>query len=135
MSASLAPAGTPEDAFNFYLSSLRVHVEQSFGQLLARWRLLGMRMCSTVELNARLIHAATILHNYCIDTRNGNTQDLVDEDEASEILAQVRFWTESSEAEHAGIQSTEHQRSSVRDLIIKEISELELQRPQRNTTS
>ena len=30
-----------EDNFNFYLSSLRIHNEQAFGMLVARWRILG----------------------------------------------------------------------------------------------
>ena len=43
-----------EDNFNFYLSSLRIHIEQAFCMLVARWRMLrnglnfSVKRCTTV---------------------------------------------------------------------------------------
>lgn len=59
-------ASDVEDAFNFYHSSLRMHVEQSFGMMVRKWRLLK-RLEYSVDKSARFVGLAMKLHNFCLD--------------------------------------------------------------------
>lgn len=59
-------ASDVDDAFNFYHSSLRMHVEQAFGILVKKFRLLKMLEFS-VNDSAATIALAMKLHNFCID--------------------------------------------------------------------
>ena len=55
-----------QDNFNFYLSSLRIHIEHAFGILVARWRLLRDRLDFGLEHCMAIMSVAMKLHNYCI---------------------------------------------------------------------
>lgn len=55
-----------EDAFNFYHSSLRMHIEQAFGMLVAKWRILRFLNFS-VNDSAEIIGLAMKLHNFCLE--------------------------------------------------------------------
>ena len=55
-----------QDNFNFYLSSLRIHIEQAFGILVARWRILRDRLDFGLEHCTAIMPVAMKLHNYCI---------------------------------------------------------------------
>lgn len=59
-----------EDAFNFYLSSLRIHVEQAFGIMVARWGILWKPLAFDLHRNTRIICAIMKLHNFCIDEKD-----------------------------------------------------------------
>lgn len=61
------PAG--EDAFNFYLSQLRVKIEQSFGILVSRWGILWRPLRVQFSGRADLITALFRLHNFLIDEK------------------------------------------------------------------
>lgn len=50
--------------FNFFLSSYRVHVEQAFGQLVARWRILKEPLSFSVSKKSRLVALCMKLHNF-----------------------------------------------------------------------
>ena len=63
---SQALPGSDEDAFNFYHSSLRMHIEQAFGLLLARWGVLWKPLSFNLTQNVRIARLAMVLHNYCI---------------------------------------------------------------------
>ena len=69
---------SPEkDSFNFHLSQLRVKVEQSFGILVQRWRILWRPLRVAFDRRPKLIRALLHLHNFFIDEGS----DLVDRDE------------------------------------------------------
>ena len=55
-----------QDNFNFYLSSMRIHIEQAFGIRVARWRILRDRLDFGLEHCAAIMSVAMKLHNYCI---------------------------------------------------------------------
>ncbi len=55
------------DAFNFFLSQLRIRIEQAFGLLLGKWRILRGPMECSLANNSRIIMACCRLHNYVID--------------------------------------------------------------------
>ena len=55
-----------QDNFNFYFSSLRIHIEQAFGILVARCRILRDRLDFGLEHCTAIMSVAMKLHNYCI---------------------------------------------------------------------
>lgn len=54
-----------QESFNVYHSSARMMVENAFGRLKARWRVLSKRMDCRIELAPYVIMACCILHNLC----------------------------------------------------------------------
>ena len=55
-----------EDNFNFFLSSLRIHIEQAFGMLVARWRIIRDGLNFSVKRCSRIISTVMKLHNFCV---------------------------------------------------------------------
>jgi len=53
------------DAYNFYLSSLRIHIEQAFGMLLWRWGVFWRPLRVPFAKRPSLIRACFRLHNFC----------------------------------------------------------------------
>jgi len=62
-----APIWSLEDSFNFYHSSLRMHVEQAFGILVARWGILWTPLRFDLHRATRVVDVALRLYNYCIE--------------------------------------------------------------------
>ena len=63
---SEAQTGSHRDTFNYFLSSLRVHVEQAFGMLVSRWEILKSYMQYSIRHTVSIIKATILLHNYCL---------------------------------------------------------------------
>lgn len=61
--------GAEQESFNVYHSSARMMVENAFGRLKARWRILSKRMDCRVELSPYVIMACCCLHNLCEEMR------------------------------------------------------------------
>lgn len=55
-----------EDNFNSYPSSLRIHIEQAFGMLVARWRILCNGLNFSVKRCTTVISVVMKLHNFCL---------------------------------------------------------------------
>ena len=64
---TVATPGSDESTFNYFLSSLRVHVEQAFGILVARWAILQTTLSYSIEVSMSVIRAAILLHNFCVE--------------------------------------------------------------------
>lgn len=61
-----SPRLTPEqESFNTYLSSARVGVENTFGMLKARWRVLLKRSEFHFTFSPKVIATCCALHNFC----------------------------------------------------------------------
>ena len=60
-------AGEAQRNFNYFLSVLRVHVEQAFGMLVGRWRIIKDGLQFSVSRNSRIVCLCMKLHNFCID--------------------------------------------------------------------
>ena len=58
---------TSKDAFNFYLSQLRIRVEMSFGRLVKKWGILQSTLCCSMKMNSKILVTCGKLHNFCID--------------------------------------------------------------------
>ena len=57
------------DAYNFYLSQLRIRVEQAFGFLTNKWRIFRKNLEHDLPNIRRVLECCIRLHNYCIDER------------------------------------------------------------------
>ena len=53
------------DGFNFYHSSHRVHIEQAFGQLVRKWKILKREMSYSLPVCTKIIKVAALLQNFC----------------------------------------------------------------------
>ena len=53
-----------KDAYNFYLSQLRIRVEMSFGRLVGKWGILQQKLCCSLKRNSDIIVACGRLHNF-----------------------------------------------------------------------
>ena len=42
-----------QDAFNFYLSQLRIRVEMAFGRLVRKWAILQGKFCCSLVMNSK----------------------------------------------------------------------------------
>ena len=65
--AASAPAGSANDAFNFYQSSTRIAVERSFGMIERRWGILWRRLEVRLAAVPLVLMTIFILHNLCMD--------------------------------------------------------------------
>lgn len=59
---NLAPAN---ESFNAYLSSVRIVVENAFGKLKERWRIIGKKIDARIDLAPQIIATCCVLHNIC----------------------------------------------------------------------
>jgi hypothetical protein len=58
------------DSFNYWLSSSRIHIEQAFGILVARWGILWRPLDVDYRRVPTLMMALLKLHNLCIDSND-----------------------------------------------------------------
>lgn len=73
------------DAFNFYHSSARVHVEQSFGLLVARFGILRHPLCMGLSKVPIIISTCTRIYNYCIECGFSHSPRVISTRDASKI--------------------------------------------------
>ena len=67
-----------KDAFNFYLSQLRIRIEQTFGLMTGRWRILRQPLQMKLRNAAKVFMCITRLYNFCINEGNismNNSED------------------------------------------------------------
>ena len=76
-----AAVGKAKDAFNFYLSQLRITIECAFGMLVHRWGILRRAMPLNISLTktVALVIALCKLHNFCIDENETILQPVADD--------------------------------------------------------
>jgi hypothetical protein len=61
-----------KDVFNFYLSQLRIRIEQAFGLLVSKWRIFKKALEVKLFRVGHIVQACARLHNYCINNRDDN---------------------------------------------------------------
>jgi DDE superfamily endonuclease len=59
--------GVSRDAFNFFHSSLRMHVEQAFGMLVQRFGILWRKLMFSLPVSTLVFSTCFRLHNFCIN--------------------------------------------------------------------
>jgi hypothetical protein len=121
-----------KDAFNFFLSQLRIRIENSFGLLTTKWRILRRPLECSLKTNALILEVCARLHNFVLD----NKEDAVlDEDwnldgpiistMADSPLGWGYLPTVEALETHQGTSQT-------RDAIMRHIRRNGYSRPQRN---
>lgn len=70
-----ARPGTSKDAFNFWLSNSRIHIECTFGEIIMRFGLFWRTLRFDKEICVDIIRAAALLHNFLIDCREDTADD------------------------------------------------------------
>uniref|UniRef100_K3XBU7 DDE Tnp4 domain-containing protein n=1 Tax=Globisporangium ultimum (strain ATCC 200006 / CBS 805.95 / DAOM BR144) TaxID=431595 RepID=K3XBU7_GLOUD len=61
--------GVESDAYNFYLSQLRIRIEMSFGPLVSEWRVFRAPLLIKFSNVGKFIHIAMQLFNWCMPYR------------------------------------------------------------------
>jgi hypothetical protein len=72
---------THVDAYNFYLSQLRITIERAFGILVHRWGLLRRPLAMSILKVPALVLCLMCLHNFCIDFDSRRTPRPIHSDE------------------------------------------------------
>jgi len=60
---------TYKDAFNYYQSSNRIHIEQAFGIYVRRWGVLHRQLTCNLDRASLVVQVTMKLHNICIDDK------------------------------------------------------------------
>ena len=84
-----------EDAYNFYLSQLRITVERAFGILVHRFAILRTPISLSIKKVPALVMSLMRLHNWYIDNVGRATPAGFEDDET---FVQYRAWKENSVA-------------------------------------
>ena len=66
---------TPQDAYNFWLSNSRIHIECTFGEFIMRFGLFWRTLRFDTMMCTKIIRAASKLHNFLIDCREDTADD------------------------------------------------------------
>lgn len=110
------------DAYNFYVSQLRIRIEMAFGRLTGKWRILRQPLQSRLKNIGRLFMCMVRLHNYSIDIDPTSTGDCdTDDQEGQDSFLPSDFGL----AEVPG-------NSMVRQLLVEKIARQNLVRPRHN---
>jgi hypothetical protein len=119
-----------KDAFNFFLSQLRIRIEMAFGLLTNKWGILRKNLCTGMSKCAEVLEVCARLHNFVI------TEDGDEDEDEEETLAGIPVMPNSplqwgylpTVEELVVIPGT----SQMRDIIVRKIRQLQLRRPAHN---
>ena len=75
------------DSFNFFHSQLRINIECAFGVLVHRWGVLrkAMPVNISIEKTCMLVRSLCMIHNFCINEREGTAEPPTASDVASTL--------------------------------------------------
>jgi DDE superfamily endonuclease len=128
--------GVSRDAFNFYHSSFRMHVEQAFGMLFQRFGVLWRKIMFSLPANVLVLSARFRLHNFCIDHGEAATGVVLGPEERSNSnSAFQRLFRASQKARLGQLYSTQQGRrrhlesSHLRDNLTGGLREIGMMRP------
>jgi hypothetical protein len=114
------------DAYNFYLSQLRIRVEMAFGLLKTKWRILRTALEVPLAEAPVIFQVCCLLHNYCINERL----------QLDEEIRIERMYGEDNTHQLGYIPSDTvslpHSGSVLRNRIVQRISNNSLSRPELN---
>lgn len=113
-----------KDAYNFYVSQLRIRIEMAFGRMTGKWRVLKKPLQVRLRNVSKVILCIARLHNFCINEKlQGQTcmvEDVVEEENAGFLPSDVT------------VTSIEGN-SIMRDFLVQRVKDLCLSRPNRVT--
>ena len=140
-------ANTDEDNFNYFLSSLRMHVEQAFGMLVARWRILKGGLNFSVSRSTDIVGLCMKLHNYVIENHRERSvlRHQLTDHEKDQIEVDINEWiieskdtarefqdratTEGCEHEGTLLPASRNSTSTKRELLIRRVNAKGRSRP------
>eukprot|EP00171_Calliarthron_tuberculosum_P003440 IDg3440t1 len=85
-------AGPDDINLNYYLSSYRVVVEQAFGLLVARWRILKGGLNFSVKQNVRVMCLCMKLHNFCEENDEPPMWKQLSAAQNESLIDEARTW-------------------------------------------
>ena len=122
-----------KDAYNFFLSQLRIRIEMSFGLLTNKWRILQAPLQTSLHLSSEILMACGRLHNFCI-TEDGHQHQHGTTDSA--ILASIEPNRHSqfgwgytpTVKKYRSMPGT----SIIRDMLLRKVTQQGMRRPPGN---
>jgi hypothetical protein len=117
--------------YNFFVSQLRIRIEMAFALLTSKWRIFKRDLEVKIRNAPRIIQVCCILHNFCINEREGNDITLnelkLDGSTVSEQSRFSDFYQQSTPTIHENQPSeSEH----LREILAQYISSQNMVRPQ-----
>ena len=91
-----------EDAYNFYLSQLRITIERAFGVFVHRWAILRAPLVCPIAKVPPLVEALIRLHNFCIDQGEKKNYD-VQRRNRNKIMRNAEHSSRNPVGEDAGV--------------------------------
>jgi len=125
-------------SYNFYLSQQRIQIEMAFGRLTTKWRIFCRNLDFSTAYNSKIVKAACKLHNYVLNEDNedfSNNTSTTNEDWGVDALERGRENNRGYliNCPHRGVVvDINDVASSRREIILQEITGLDLQRPLYN---
>ena len=122
-----------KDAFNFFLSQLRIRIEMAYGLLTNKWRILHSPLQTNLGRASDILMACARLHNYCIDEDGGTD---LSNDEAQTLIQRMQpvnnapfGWPFCPTVEaYRSIPGT----SMMRDMLLRRVEQQGMRRPNAN---
>lgn len=78
-------ANNVQDSFIFFLFSFCIHVEQAFGTVVARWKILKEDLQFIILRNATVVCLCMKLHKFCWERRECSVRKLLSQEEQEEM--------------------------------------------------
>jgi hypothetical protein len=113
---------TGSDAFNFFHSSLRMHVEQAFGILVQRFVILWQKLTFSLPACILVLSACFRLHNFCIDIGEESLRTVLQSEDRIVSDSSFRRWLSAMRKARAD-QISQILRGRRRDLEASELRE------------
>jgi DDE superfamily endonuclease len=117
--------GAARDAFSFFHSSIRIHVEQAFGIAVARFGLLWRPLRFYIRKVPIIVTACMSLHNYCIDCNEEYIASFMTSGEIERVVsAFATWWRAGTDGINDSIQGRRRdlEANEVRDILTAHLS-------------
>jgi len=121
-----------QDAFNLYLSSCRMAVEQAFGMLVSRFRIFWSPLRFGLAKDTLILMVACKLHNFIIESGDLSYFDSLEVADENNVAGKPVVYLQNDLHTEQHIQRSRQRRrenSSLRDSIASRLSLLGLIRP------
>jgi hypothetical protein len=120
------------DAYNYYLSQLRIRIEQAFGLLTTKWRIFRAPIAATLATTSDIINVASRLHNFVID-EDGDVDIAIRDGDEGERIESFKDAPNGLGYRPSTVANTHvHGNSVRRRRIVQAIKEADLRRPVAN---
>ena len=120
-----------KDVFNFYVSQLRIKIEQAFGMMVNKWRVFKRPIELGLHAVPSLVECCMRLHNFCIDNRETDWKvpDLPAELVMEHLTLYEEYLDEIDPSTPTATTTTVVQQNKVREAITRQLAANGLSRP------